>query len=267
MRRQNDWVLAFLALLLCRTTPAASSHSPQLIKNKVHAEQIAALPIKGAKPDRLFEFGIAFGVPIFISPEVAVQIFKQWQVGSYFGMVPTGILPRFTLPKITEPFFNGLVYELNPTGDTSLLMASPFVRFFPTERTFYFQLTWSVARSTHNITSPLRESVTGLLIPDATVNSLITITEMLPTVSIGYFFWSHVYFFNICLGATIPLTPAATATLSADLPLGLGGTLNNQVALNNIQSQVDQSMSTAITEIRKVLPFLPSVMVSTGIMF
>lgn len=269
MRKQNALKAAFLAALFGSVGYAASRYPALALPPAQRAEEnlTQQTKIKGAVPDRLFEFGIAVGAPIFASPEIGLQVLKKIQVGSYFGLVPSGIIPRFNLPSITEEFFDGFTYLLRPNGDTSLLMVSPFIRFFPTERPFYLQLTWSVARSTHNIISDLTETATGIAIPDATVSSLVTLTEMLPTISVGYFFWRHVYFFNISLGATFLLTPTATATLSAELPLGMGGTVANQAVLNNIQTQINTAMNQAITQVRNYLPFVPSLMISTGIMF
>ncbi len=259
------WGVACWPLTLCATSQISTSNP---LMQRSDSSLVQPAKIKGAAPDRLFEFGMAFGLPILASPEVSIQIFKRIQVGSYFGYVPGAFIPQFRLPKMSQKFFNNFTYEMYPVGNTAaVLMASPFVRYFPTERTFYFQLTWSVARSSHKIESPLKETITGIEVPGATISSLVTLTEMLPTLSIGYFFWKHVYFLNVSLGATILLTPSATATLKAELPLGLGGNLNNQSALANIQRQLDTSMGQAIDQIRSVLPFVPSVMISTGIMF
>ncbi len=218
-------------------------------------------------PDRIFEIGLAAGFPILAGPEIAIQVFKHWQFGATGSAVPAGLLPTLALPTVTQDTGFGFDISLSPTATPSGLLASPFVRFFPTRRTFYFQLTWSIAQLNSVITSDIVDSVSNAPIPGAVFTSNVSITSMLPTLSIGYFFWRHVYFFNISLGATILANVSTQVTGSVNIPGPLGALVDSQALIDGVQTEVNLATSQAVTQIRNTAPFFPSLMVSAGLMF
>jgi hypothetical protein len=218
-------------------------------------------------PDRLFVVGLAAGFPILAGPEIALQVFKHWQFGATGSAVPAGILPALALPPVTQDTGFGFNISLNPIATGSGLLASPFVRFFPTKRTFYFQLTWAIAQLNSVVTSDITDSLSGAPIPGALFTSNVSITSMLPTVSIGYFFWRHVYFFNISLGATILANVSSQVNGSVTIPGPLGAFVDSQALIAGVQTEVNLATAQAVTQIRNTAPFFPSVMVSAGLMF
>jgi hypothetical protein len=218
-------------------------------------------------PDRLFEIGLAAGFPIVAAPEIGIQLFKHWQFGLTGALVPAGILPTVALPSITQTVPPGVDLTFNPTVNSSAFMISPFVRFFPTQRTFYLQLTWSIGQLNPIVTSGVTESLTGLTIPDASLTTSVSITGMFPTLSIGYFFWRHVYFFNISLGATVLLSANTQVSGTVTVPGPFGGALDGDAVINSVSDQIVQTTNLVVEQIRNVAPFFPSIMISTGIMF
>jgi hypothetical protein len=230
------------------------------------ARERMALPAKPVTPDRLFQIGLGVGVPNLVALEASVQLLKRLQVGVGYGLLPvSGIVPTVALPRSTVTLVNGLNVALDPTATTGLSVLCPFVRYFPTDRPFYFQLTWGLLLSQHSVVSGLTELMTNLVVPGATITADIALTTSIPTLSIGHIFWRRFFFFNVSLGAGFLLSSTSTVSVTAQIPAAVGTLGAAQQA--QVQQQLDAGLASAISTLRDRIAILPSLMVSTGVMF
>lgn len=223
-------------------------------------------PVLPPPPDRLYEIGIGFGVPYLAMAELGLQVLKKWQVGFSYGLLPqSGLIPNVNMPPILQSVGGLTTVQLDPVMTTTLQVMSPFVRYFPTERLFYFQLTWGMLFSNHTITSGVYDHLTAMTIPGATVQADIQLITTIPTISIGYFFWRHVYFFNVAIGGTFLLSSTSTVAMTASLPAWVGNITAAQQ--DQLQNSLDQGLANSIAQFRNQIGVLPSVMLTTGVMF
>ncbi len=231
------------------------------------ARERMAIPAKAITPDRLFQVGLGFGVPNLVGLEASVQLLKRVQVGSAFGLLPVaGIVPNLKLPRSTVTLLNAIDFALDPsTSISGFTVLCPFVRYFPTERPFYFQLTWAVWLTRHSITSGLTEVTTNLTVPEATITADINLTTTLPTLSIGHIFWRRFFFFNVSLGASFLLSSTSTVSVSAQIPAATGTLTAAQE--EQVKQDFDRGLASAVASLRETIAILPSVMLSTGVMF
>jgi hypothetical protein len=154
---------------------------------------------------------------------------------------------------------------MDPVASTSLTILGPFVRYFPTPRMFYLQLTWGMLLSSHRTVTGLTETVTNTVIPDANIVADIALTTMVPTVSVGYFFWRRFFFFNVNIGATFLLNSTSTVKVTSSLPVGVGSLSPAEEA--SLKASLDRGLADAVTQFRNSVTLIPSLMLSTGVMF
>jgi len=218
-------------------------------------------------PDRIFEFGLSMGPPIMAGLEIGFQLFRHWQFGVAYGLVPAGVLPNRNLPQQQQLMADGNFYAIDPIAATRCDMIHPFIRFFPTRRMTYLQFSWLFLRSFHVINSGFTDINTGVVFPGASVTANVTITQNFPTISLGHFFWKSAYFLNVSLGATFIANASSSVTMDTQLPLGMGGAAANQAQTDALQAQVDQGINAFVSAARDFLPFYPSLMITTGLMF
>jgi hypothetical protein len=230
------------------------------------ARERMSVPAKPVTPDRIFQVGLGVGFPDLIAVEASLQLLKHWQVGATYGLLPgTGIIPNVSLPRATASLTNGIEFALDPVASTGLTVICPFVRYFPTTRPFYFQLTWGLLLSNHTIVSGLTELSTGTVIPESTITANIHLTTSIPTLSIGHIFWRRFFFFNVSLGATFLLDSTSTIAVTAKIPSIVGSLPAAQEA--QIKQQLDAGLTSAVAAFREKVAILPSIMLSTGMMF
>ncbi len=226
-----------------------------------------AIPPKPVTPDRLYEVGFGFGVPNMLWGEAAVQLFKRWQFGAGYGLIPgASTIPKISLPQVEQEVgFLDDTLIFTPTATTQLAIISPFIRYFPTEGLFYFQLNWGLLKSDHVVESPIYDTLLDMTIPNAKLTANLHLTTVLPTLSIGHFFWRRLFFFNVNIGASFLLSSSSTMDLTLNVPVGFATLNDAQKAA--VRSQIDRDLNRAIAQIRSNVAIFPSISLTTGLMF
>lgn len=222
-----------------------------------------------AFPTRPFSAGVGLGVPEFTFIEAQVAVFVRCQLGATFGALPIpGLLPKnVPLDTQTVSLSTGDTFTLEPKVTPSFYLLSPFIRVFPSkDNNFYLQLMWSMLRLTAAITGDLTPRDNPSL-PTVPVTGSVLITQSMPTFSVGYFFSSQIYYFNLAIGVAHMMSPTTSTSVSATIPNSLGGNSTNEEQLNNINADIQSSVASASAEVRKTYGFFPSLHISFGFYF
>lgn len=215
---------------------------------------------------RVLALDIGAGVPVVAAGEISVLFAEHWQVGFGYGYVPgLSALSNVKVPDQTVTL-NGIPDSLtfSPKFNASIDMLTPFLRFFPTERNFYFQVAYSVLRMNMTVSGPLKDSATGTEIGGA-LSGTVGVTQPVPTLSLGHIFASREFFVNISLGVSFLLSPSVNVALGGTIPDALGGSSGNQDAINKAQSQLADSIQHSVDTARQQITLIPSVLISCGV--
>lgn len=219
---------------------------------------------------RRFWFDLGFGLPQLIGGEASYRALQRWQFGAGGGILPGGeglYAHRFSLPSQSVTLKNNDFVKLDsPTLTSSLATISTFVRFFPVERNFYFQLTLSMLRNKNRFQSGLSDA-SGVKIDDGEYRGSITLIQFLPTISIGHAFASNLFFFNVNMGISFIATVQASVYSEGRIPDRLGGTAENQEVFDKLNTETTDAINQAVTQLRKEIPVIPSFCFTFGFMF
>lgn len=229
-----------------------------------------------ALPERPMSIGFGFGLPDLVAATAdIVALPPRWQIGFGFGIdggFAGGLLPvNRLLSEASQTrsitLFDGREYQLTPEADpASVNMMLPYLRFYPTQSNFYLQLTWALLRMSTHFTSTIRDVGTGTNIA-ALLTGDIAFVQQVPTFSIGNVFHSKAFFVNVRLGVSILFTTSCHVSLSASLPDSVGGLDSNKEALGTVQTQLSDAVVNAAQQAKDQVFVIPSIAVSTGVIF
>ncbi|MBI4404427.1 MAG: hypothetical protein HY537_09715 [Deltaproteobacteria bacterium] len=215
---------------------------------------------------RTLAIDIGAGMPQLLTLQGAVLVINKFQLGFSYGLIPSNnfLGPDIDLPANEVTLANGQSYTVRPKASVGLSSMMPFIRYFPSQTNFYVQLGWALFKTKINVHGNFQE-LSGNVIDDALVSGVATLTQSLPTLSIGHVFTTNIYFFNISLGASFFGTLYTDFGLAGVLPEAMGGNAGNQVALGELKKRMDIEINKAFDEHKAKILFIPSVLVSFGI--
>jgi len=233
---------------------------------------LALVPCAQGSLESLYNVNVGFGAPQLTSIEAGLRVFEKWQFGLSLGGLPgngpNGLLtPTFKIPSQNVTLTNGTHLQLyEPNVNVMLYSVAPFVRFFPNPSGFYLQMTLAGLRAQNKVTSEIKD-VNGTTIPGASYDGQITVTQLLPTLSIGHIFASELFVFSLNMGFTFVASLSSDARFTANLPDALGGTTAAE-DLNQQASQLATSAANdASNEFRKQVSVIPSIQFLFGFTF
>lgn len=224
-----------------------------------------------AVPERTVSIGVGAGAPEIIFGAVDVNASRHWQVGLSYGLdggllaqaLTEGLRTSAETPR-NIVLSDGRTYVVTPQLDPlQFSVITPTIRWFPTERNFYFQLSWTMLRLSSSFTSGLADPALGISL-DGVVFGTVSYLQHMPTLSIGHIFASKAFFFNIRLGASLPFTTSLSLTTRAQLPTLVGGLGPNQQAIQGFSDQVAAEALQAIEQAKREVLLIPSVAFTAG---
>ncbi len=220
-----------------------------------------------ALPERVGSIDIMMGPPQIVALEAQVVLWKHWQVGFGYGIIP-GVGPALSniinIPSEQYTIPGGSIYKLVPSATYGLSSLSPFIRFFPRDDNFYIQLTYGFLRATADVTATLSPVSTTLPI-SGSLSGNITVLQSVPTIAVGNLWMSKAFFFNLSLGASFFFTTTASVTLSGFVPDASSSTSSNQAAINTVTTQLQNSIVQSVNSVKSQLFLIPSINFAMGI--
>lgn len=223
----------------------------------------------GSIRETRFMVDVGAGLPQLAGLDVAYRLFPSWQIGMGYGLIPggQGISPGFSLPSQNVTLANEqFVTFSKPTIHTTLSSMCPFIRWYPNPSNFYVQFTLGLLQAKNDFESQILD-ISGNTITDAKYTGVITVTQMLPTLSMGRVFASDLFFFNVNMGVTIVATADVSTSLTSELPDRLGGNTGNQAQLDQVNENAKTSINSGLQVFRNEVLFLPSIQFTFGFMF
>jgi len=215
---------------------------------------------------RVLSLDVGMGVPVIANAEVSVLFAEHWQIGFGYGYVPgLSSLSAISVPTQTLSL-NGLPdsFSVTPKLTASLDMLTPFLRFFPTERNWYFQLSYSILRMNMGISGTIEDATTGQGIGGVITGS-VSVWQPIPTISMGHIFASKEFFVNLSLGVSFLMSPWVSVSVGGAIPDALGGTSANQGAITNMQNNMSDSIQKSVDTARQQITLIPSILISAGL--
>jgi hypothetical protein len=228
--------------------------------------------IGAAMPERTVAIGVGAGVPEVVFGSIDVAASRHWQIGLSYG-VDGGLLGQAlgfdglrTSAQAGRDIVlsDGRTYRITPQLDPlAFSVWTPSVRFFPTERNFYFQLSWTLLRLGSTFQSGIADPVLGIAL-DGVLFGTVSYVQHLPTLFIGHVWSSKAFFFNVRLGASFPFVTSLTITTRAQLPAIVGGVGPNQQAIQAFSDELAAEAVRAVDEAKREIPVIPSVALVAG---
>lgn len=209
------------------------------------------------------------GFPNLISVEAALHILPRLHAGVSYGMYPSSFTfhPVLNSNEQSAKFSDGRNYTLTPDITSKLDAAVPFVRYFPGQDNFYFQLAYAILRVQSDVTSGLQD-VNGIPVSGAVIKGKVDFMQYMPTLSIGALFTTNIFFFNTSLGASVLQSITTKVSLTGELPDRLGGSGgDNATAISKLEEELAKNSDTAVAALRNQVTFVPSFYLSFGFMF
>ena len=205
------------------------------------------------------DFGVGLPQIAQVNGEAA---FLDWlQVGFGFGMLNSSWvgLPGIKLPE------KSVTIKGNPfvfSGDASwtIQSLSPFIRVFPIERNFYVQLTYNMMRVSAIMDSDLVG--TALTITDA-VRAKATVTQAIPTLSIGHIFSGELYYINLAMGFSVIGTTSVDVEVTGNVPEAIGDS-NTASEFQKQKDDIAKAAQDSAGAIRGEVQVLPSIYLGIG---
>lgn len=215
--------------------------------------------------DKILGVDFGFGIPQLIAAQAQLMVLPHFQFGLSYGMVPGSMsfTPQLSLDDRTASFADGNDYQITPEVSTSLASVCPFVRYYPTDRNFYVQLTYGLLRSSSDISSPLTSS-DGQTIPGATLTGKVIYTQSLPTLTIGHVFSADTFSINLGMGISVLDSLSTEVSLSGTIPDALGGASGNSDAFDSFESEIALASQRAGRELRQKAVIIPSLFITFG---
>lgn len=213
--------------------------------------------------DKVIGVDAGVGVPQLLAVQVQTLALPRFQMGLSYGMFPgsIGFTPQLSSQNASVLFPDGNTYSFSPKGSVTLFSICPFIRYFPKEDNFYLQFTYSFLRAQSKFTSGIKDAG-GTEVANSVINGTVTFTQDLPTLSMGHIFANHLYSFNISLGVSLISQLSSASEINGDLGFLPAGDV--QDAVDTVAQEIQNSSQSAITELRRELSFIPSVMLSFG---
>lgn len=171
--------------------------------------------------------GLQTGLPSAIGGDATVRILPRFHMGLTYGLVPPGIGFPESKKLGLQTIKTSTVQELYwiPTVSPSASNISPYIRYFPSDNNFYFQVNYSLLNASADITgsvAPGQAGIDELNIPGEVLTGNLSITQHIVTVSIGHLFASKAYFFGLNIGASFLASLNVDASLEGQFPDALG---------------------------------------------
>lgn len=217
-----------------------------------------------ALPERNVSLDIGAGLPNTAFAEAQVLVTPRLQFGFAYGMLPVvdALLSSFQLPSQDFNLATGIPARVTPSLTGSFSTLSPFVRYYPRENNFYLQFSLTLIQLKLKVTGDLTEQITGQKV--GLIGANLTVTQPLPTLSVGYLFSGHEYYINFSIGASFFTSAFTSIELTGLIPDALGGTDGNQSALGQIRDSFNEGVNNATAEFRNAYPIMPSLIISFG---
>lgn len=217
---------------------------------------------------KILTLDLGVGFPNLISVEAALHVLPRLHAGASYGLYPSSFTfhPQLNSNEQAAKFADGKSYTLTPDVTSKLDAICPFVRYFPGQDNFYFQLTYALLRVQSEVTSGLQD-VNGVSVNGAVIKGRVDFTQVMPTLSIGALFTTHLFFFNTSLGASVLQSISTKVALTGELPERLGGATANAAALSKLEEELAKNSDTAVAALRNQVTFIPSFYLSFGFLF
>lgn len=221
-------------------------------------------------PERSVSLGIGAGVPEIVFGALDFRASRHWQLGLSYG-IDGGLLGQAFdgLRQSAQQTRNivladGRTYQVTPSLDPlQFSMISPSVRFFPTDRNFYIQLSWTMLRLSTGFSGGVADPLLGIALSGVLYGNVDYLQHM-PTLSIGHIWDSKAFFFNVRLGASLPFTTTLSVTAKASLPSIVGSPAANQTAVQSFANQVAADAAASIEKAKHDLFIVPSIALTAG---
>jgi len=214
---------------------------------------------------RVLSAGFGFGVPQLFFAEGQVQFAKNWQLGFGFSFFPISTLMGGPMPLPSQDgnLSDGTPFTYSPTLTSSFSVWSPFLRWFTSNRDYYLQFSYTMMRLNADITGEME--LVG--VPSAVkpiLNMNLVLVQPMPTLSVGKFYHTDMYYFNITIGASFFFTPFTSITATSLIPEALGGTAGNEAAINEMKAGIDAAFKSTMTQISDSIYILPGIHLAFG---
>lgn len=217
-----------------------------------------ALPL-----DRILMVDVGVGFPQMAGAEASVLLTTKWQVGATFGLLPGGnnIFPLQTLPEKSAQLSDGNTYRVTPQTQAVFYSISPYLRFFlANDRPVYLQMMLSAFTAIATVTSNIKNDA-GVEIPGASLTGVVTMAQLLPTISLGHIWHSKFYFFNLSLGVSYVANIVSSTRAEITTPFPFDTSADEAA----IATAFDNAAQQAALNIRNNVLFLPSIWLSFGL--
>jgi len=207
---------------------------------------------------------VGAGLPLLATAAASVMVRPWLQAGVGYGFSPfkSDYKPDVDIQRIEMSLADGNTYTLVGRPLTSFSMLHPYVRVFPTENNFYFQLGVNFFKVSTTISGDLKQG-DDVAISDA-LKINVSFIQPMATLSIGRMFIGKIYVINFSLGASVFLNGWADVALDSALPISVGADVLNEGALNQAKAQAAAAAQDVSKELRKQFLFLPSIYLSIG---
>lgn len=210
---------------------------------------------------------VGFGIPHLIFGQGIVKISDHWQMGVGYGLIP-GAAAAGKGIKLDDQVFalqDGTEVGMTPVLNLNFNTLLPFIRYFPRDNNFYVQATYAMLQLGAEISGTLKTN-DALGATVGLVTGTATITQPVPTLSVGHVWAGKVYFCDLSLGLSFFLPASASITLKSLIPDALGGSEGNETAINQLGNDLASQLNDNTGTYRDQFPVLPSLSLTFGIM-
>lgn len=214
--------------------------------------------------DRIFSVAIGFGLPQLLLAQAQGWLYSRWQVGFGYGLVP-GFNPSLSIADQTFKILDNKDGTVSATPKASLSTWNPFIRFFPADDNFYIQYMHTMLRIDVNV--PARVAVQDISDNLGLVTGKVLFTQHLPTLSVGHFWQSNLWFVNVTLGASFFWLTTTSTEIDGFLPEGTGTVEERQQALDRIEKEFESNVVKSMDGFKTLVKIIPSVSLTFGYQF
>jgi hypothetical protein len=231
-----------------------------------------------AESSKIFAIGGTVGLPQLEALELRYTGFKQIEFGMGFGVLPQ--LDAFLKRKVDTYLNNNISADKRElvlqAGQTSLILPSssfkltgfsPFVRIYPWGGPFYAQLGYTIWRFRGSIMGDVQNETTGT-VSYGLISGSADLNQPVITAAIG---WKHRFlgslYFDFGFGA-FSLQPAKSSISIGGTVASLANVLPDaQAKLDSTQTEINQKVAAALTDLRRKLVLLPALYLAAGFEF
>ena len=119
----------------------------------------------------------------------------------------------------------------------------------------------ATVKVTVGITDDLSLSTTGQIVAKA------TLTQSMPTISIGNIWRSRLLFVHLNLGATFLWTTYTSADIQGIMPDAAGSAEDRQKALDQVKTELSTNVNEKLAPLKAQIILIPSIFLSVGFIF